>query len=99
MDAAAAYDKGSTQHLFPLSDLLKRPVIQGGEKIGRLADLVIVDKDRVAEVTHVSIARPFGRPAWFIPWSQVEHLTETELRIAGNANAEFPENAPDRSVL
>ena len=79
--------------------MIGRPVLLNGDKVGRVADLVIVDRDRVAEVTHVSVSRPFGRPAWFIPWSQMEELSEAQVLIRGDGKTEFLETAPDRAVL
>src|ERR1700678_855264 len=62
------------ERLYRLSDLMKRRVLRGNEKIGSLTDLVIGDKEVVAEVTHVCVNQPFGRPKLYIPWRFVEEL-------------------------
>lgn len=58
-----------------LSELVGVAVTSGGEKIGSLSDLVVVDKDKAAEVTHVVVERPFGRTALTVPWAQVRELS------------------------
>ena len=63
--------------LFLLSDLRKRPVFLGDEKIGWVDDFVILDKDIIAEVTHVCVGRSFGRPTSFVPWQNVQRVILT----------------------
>ena len=65
--------------LFRLSDMMNRRVLKDGDKIGTLDDLVIVDKGMVAEVTHVCVHRPFGRPRLYVPWDQIAELTPTAV--------------------
>ena len=76
---APTYNQAHAEQLLHLSDLLNKPVLLRNEKIGALGDLVIVDKDLVAEVTHVMVRRPFGRPSWFVPWHYVHSLTDKSL--------------------
>jgi len=88
-----------SEHLLRLSDLIKRPVVCGGEKIGKLSDLVIVDKDMVADVTHVCVDRPFGRPRWFVPWDQVRELTDRAVVVQTQPQTELLETEPAGAVL
>jgi CBS domain-containing protein len=99
VDRAQAYESAPNQPLTRLSDLLGRAVFLGDEKAGKLEDLVIVDKERVAEVTHISVARPFGRPAWCVPWSQVADLSDARIVLHGDRKTEFPEAAPAKSIM
>jgi len=70
-----------SEETFYLSKIIGIPAILHKERIGRLTDLVIVDKDRYAEVTHLCIGRPFGRPSLVIPWEKVKSLTDDEVTI------------------
>ncbi len=57
--------------VFFLSEVIGRKVILNGKKIGRLSDIIIVDGDRAAEVTHILVERSFGYPSLLIPWAKV----------------------------
>ncbi len=59
------------ERVFNLSELIGAPVEVRGTRVGKLDDLVIVDRDRFAEVTHVGVSRPFGRPRLVVPWPRV----------------------------
>ena len=69
------------ERIYFLSDVLNAKVLCNGKKIGKLSDLVIVDKDRVAEVTHLVISRPFGYPSLMAPWEKVRSFGEKEIAI------------------
>ena len=71
-------DAFGAEKLYQLSDLRKRRVYHNDEKIGWLADLVIEDRDIVAEVTHVRVGRPFGNPPYYIPWEKVSRSPPKE---------------------
>ena len=56
-----------------------------GRKIGKLADIVVVDGGKLAEVTHLLIDRPFGYKSLMVPWDKVGKLDldgQTELTIS-----------------
>jgi len=88
----------STEQLFRLTDLIKRRVLKNGEKVGALADLVIVDKGAVAEVTHICVRRPFGRPQLFVPWSHVEAISPSGVLLDPKSKM-GSEDAPAAAVL
>lgn len=64
--------KTAPEKKFNLSEIVHTPVIVNGDRVGTLEDFVIVDKDKYAEVTHLSISRPFGRPSLVVPWDKVK---------------------------
>jgi magnesium transporter len=64
--------KSAPEKKFNLSEVVHTPAIVKGERVGTLDDFVIVDKDKYAEVTHLSISRPFGRPSLVVPWDKVK---------------------------
>jgi magnesium transporter len=65
-----------------LTELLGIKVARAGKRIGRLADFVIQDRDKVAEVTHIYVRRPFGDPPLVIPWDKIQSLTRSEVIAA-----------------
>jgi magnesium transporter len=99
MDNLATHHAPAGETLFRLSDLLKRPVRLGEEKIGSLSDLVIQDKGTVAEVTHVCVHRPFGRPRLFVPWRYVEELTDQAVALDPKTETVSMEKSPPQAVL
>ena len=70
-----------SEKTFYLSKIIGTPAILRKDRIGRLTDFVIVDKDRYAEVTHLCIGRPFGRTSLVVPWEKVKSLTDDEVTI------------------
>ncbi|HVO78166.1 MAG TPA: CBS domain-containing protein [Methanomassiliicoccales archaeon] len=64
-----------------LSELLGTRATVVGKRIGKLADLIAVDRDRFAEVTHVCVARPFGERALVVPWEKVRSLSADEMAL------------------
>jgi CBS domain-containing protein len=63
--------------VYFLSEIIGKKVIWREKKIGRLADLVIVDADKAAEVTHIVVERSFGYPSLLIPWAKVGSMNNT----------------------
>ncbi|MBF0531870.1 MAG: magnesium transporter [Candidatus Omnitrophica bacterium] len=69
---------------FFLSEITDIPVINSGNKIGKLDDFQIIDKDKIAEITHILVSRPFGEPSLLIPWDKVKlfGIKDVEIDIA-----------------
>jgi magnesium transporter len=66
---------------FYLTEILDTKVILRGKKIGNLSDLVIVDGELMAEVSHLYVSRPLGDPALVIPWDKVETMRKKRIVI------------------
>ena len=65
-----------------VSELVDRKVRSEAEDtLGRLQDFVFVDDPKYAEVTHLLVRRPFGRPPLKVPWSQVIRLDRSETVV------------------
>lgn len=64
-----------------LTEILGTHVFIKDKKIGKLDDFVIVDGDKVAEVTHLYVFRPFGYPPLLIPWEKVKVMTTREIVV------------------
>lgn len=71
----------NTGTTYFLTDIIGTHVFLGDKKIGTLSDLVIVDGDKVAEVTHLYVTRPYGYPALIIPWEKVKVMTVREIVV------------------
>lgn len=70
-----------------------------GKKIGKLADFVIVDKDKIAEVTHLYVARPFGEKALVIPWEKVRSMANHEIIVDIEGTEQYESDLTDGTVL
>lgn len=68
--------------VFYLTDMLGSRVTLHGKKIGRLADLIIVENDHQPMVTTLYVHRPFGEPSLLIPWEKVKLLSEEEVVVS-----------------
>jgi CBS domain-containing protein/sporulation protein YlmC with PRC-barrel domain len=82
--ASAPSPKSSPDETFHLSELLGDKVFLRDKKIGRLADMIIVDYDKYAEVTHIIVSRPFGNPMLVVPWEFVSSISKTQVTIEIN---------------
>ncbi len=77
------------ERIYFLSDVLNEKVFLKGKKLGKVSDLVILDKDKVAEVTHLIVSRPFGYPSLMIPWNDVKAFDSNEIIIDVENPEEF----------
>jgi len=83
--------------VYFLSEITGKKVVWRDKKIGRLADLVIVDADKAAEVTHIVVERSFGYPSLLIPWANVGAMNNTiTLNIE---NIESYEAKPSETMI
>lgn len=88
------------EHEFYLSEILDRRVFVKKHRIGRLSDLAIVETDKLPEVTHVIVSRPFGYPPLTVPWDKVLLISNNEvvLDIDEAAMTAF-ERAPQENLI
>ena len=84
---------GSLRKVYFLTQILDSKVWWQNKKIGRLADVVIVDSGKLAEVTHIVVARPFGYPALIVPISKVTTMDARHIVLGIESVALF-EGAP-----
>lgn len=81
MNTTNARNRDSTESVFFLSDLIKSKVICHGHKIGKLEDIAIWEHEKLPEVTHFVVARPFGHKSLLIPWADVVQLAPREILV------------------
>ena len=87
------------ENTYFLSDVLNEKVLLKGKKIGKISDLVILDKDKVAEVTYLVISRPFGHPSLMMPWEKVRSFDKKQIVIDVDDVEKFAVKIPEGIVL
>ena len=84
---------------FFLTEMVGRKVSLNSERIGKLADLVIVESGPVPEVSLLVIHRPFGYPALLVPWDKVVMVTGNEIVIDIESLAAYEKKPEDFRIL
>jgi magnesium transporter len=69
------------ERIFFLRSVMNANVLLESKKIGKLLDLIITNKDKVAEVTYIVVSRPFGYPSLMVPWDNVSSFSEKDITI------------------
>src|SRR5690348_1056323 len=69
------------EEVFFLTELIGARAYLRDRKIGKLKDVVAVDRGKLAEVTHFQIARPFGEPSLLVPLAKVRSLNPREIVV------------------
>lgn len=82
-----------------LSDLLGTKAFLGGKPIGRLSDIVIVERELVPEVTHLLISRPFGNPALLVPWERARSFSDRQIVLDLEDLGPYQREPQEGSVL
>jgi len=82
-----------------LSDVMNAKVLLNGKKIGKLLDLIIIEKEKAAEVTYIVISRPFGYPSLVVPWNNVSSFNEKEVTIDIDDVEKFVYQIPEGFIL
>ncbi|AJE04489.1 magnesium transporter MgtE N-terminal domain-containing protein [Geobacter pickeringii] len=85
--------------VFFLSDLTGIPVRNQGKKIGKLDDLLIVEHEKVAVVTHVIVNRPFGHKSLLIPFGKVGELKRDGIELSLPTVEAFEGEPEENQVL
>ena len=87
------------ERVFFLSEVMNAKVLLNDKKIGKLLDLIITNKYKVAEVTHVVVSRPFGYPSLMVPWDNVSSFSEKEITIDVDEVEKFACKIPEGFIL
>ena len=91
--------KNDLEHVYFLSEIIHIKVCWGDRKIGNLEDVLIVDKDKIAEVTHLYISRPFGDPSLLIPWEKIESITYKGIQVDIEDIKNYETHPPESAIL
>ncbi len=87
------------ESIFFLSEVMNAKVLLNDKKIGKLLDLIITNKYKVAEVTHIVVSRPFGYPSLMVPWDNVSSFSEKEITIDVDDVEKFACKIPEGFIL
>ena len=60
----------ATESSYFLSDLIGAKVMVQGKKVGKLDDLLIREQEKIPEVTHIIVTRPFGHKSLLVPFRE-----------------------------
>jgi CBS domain-containing protein/sporulation protein YlmC with PRC-barrel domain len=82
-----------------LSDLIGTKVFRGDKKIGKLADLVVVERETVPEVTHVLVHRPYGDPTLVVAWDRVTSVSAKRIDVAVDSPEQYVRQPQDSDIL
>lgn len=69
----------TTEKSYFLSDLIGAKVFVQEKKVGKLEDLLIVEQEKIPEVTHVIVNRPFGHKSLLVPFELVNELEHNKI--------------------
>jgi CBS domain-containing protein/sporulation protein YlmC with PRC-barrel domain len=86
------------ERVFRLSDIIGRKVLLDGKKVGKLADIIILETEKIPEVTHFWIRRPFGYKSLLVPLEKIKEIKDSEIIIEA-ASIEHYENEPGTSQI
>ncbi len=87
------------QREFFLSEILGRGVYQQATKLGRLADMVIVESGKVPEVSHFVVKRPYGYPSLLIPWEKIVLVSNNEIAVEIDNVSDYEKAVPSSAIL
>jgi len=99
MSNAHVGNHSAPERRFNLSAVVGIPVIAKGERVGILDEFVIVDRDKYAEVTHLSISRPFGRPRLVVPWEKVTSFDDDKVALEIDTVESYADAFPPSALL
>jgi CBS domain-containing protein/sporulation protein YlmC with PRC-barrel domain len=81
MNTAVTTNISAGEQIYSLTDIIGYRVVLRGKRIGKLADLVVVEHIKLPEVTNVVIARPFGNPSVVVPFEKVLSIEPKAVTI------------------
>jgi len=88
-----------TEKVYFLSDLTGAKALINGKKIGKLGDLIIRESDKIPEVTHIVVSRPFGHKTLLVPFERVKTLERHEIVLNISDTASFEGEPEENQVL
>ncbi|MDD3014225.1 MAG: CBS domain-containing protein [Candidatus Gastranaerophilales bacterium] len=87
------------EHNFFLSDIIGRKVTFNNKKVGILSDIAIFETEKLPEVTHLIVGRPFGHQSLLIPWKNVKNINNCEIEIEIDKIEKFERDPIESQVL
>ncbi|MDR3579456.1 MAG: CBS domain-containing protein [Oryzomonas sp.] len=88
-----------TEKVYFLSDLIGAKAFIHGKKVGKLGDLIIRESDKIPEVTHIVVTRPFGHKTLLVPFDRVETMELGKIVLDISDIASFEGEPEETQVL
>jgi len=82
-----------------LSELIGTKVYNNGKKIGKLGDVVVVEREKIPEMTHIEVDRPFGDPSLMVPVDEVRLLSHERVEIAVDPPSKYARQPREGEIL
>jgi CBS domain-containing protein len=99
MSNDAPEKKVSQSRIFYLTEIIGEKIIFNGDRIGKLADMIIVEKGApIPHITHLYITRPFGEPSLIVPIEKIMTMTERAINLDLESIAQY-ESAPGGDAM
>jgi CBS domain-containing protein len=99
MSSAGLEKAGNPSRIFYLTEITGAGILAGGKHIGRLADMIIVEKGMpLPHITHLCVARSFGRTPLIIPINKITTMTARAVTVEIESVAEY-EGIPDSAAM
>lgn len=92
-------DVSNKNGYYFLTQLVGVKVVLNGKKIGKISDFLIVDRGKIAEVTHICVSRPFGEKMLVMPWEKVKSITPKEMVVEIEGVERYEAEPAEGSVL
>ena len=89
----------ANESVYFLSDIIHTKVISKGKKIGKLRDIAIVEHDKIPEVTHFIISRPFGYKSLLVPWERIREIGKKSVTIDIESPEKYEGEPEEHQVL
>ncbi len=99
MNTMLSGNRNNIESVFFLSDLIKVKIVRNGIKIGKLEDIVIHEHERLPEVTHFVVARPFGHKSLLIPWERIGRIAPKEITIDIESIEQYEREPGESQIL
>jgi len=81
MNTVIAKKKELVDSIHFLSDIIGTKVFNHGKKLGKLRDIAIREHEKLPDVTHFIVSRPFGHKPLLVPWEQVIAVKPGEIIV------------------
>ncbi len=82
MSNAGVEKVGNPSRIFYLTEIIGAKIILNGNRIGKLADMIIVEKGMpLPHITHLYISRSFGRSSLIIPIDKILAMTAKAITV------------------
>ena len=92
-------NKVKPQIKFYLSEILGVKVCANGKSIGKLSDIIIVEKGTIPHIMEMVISRSFGHPPLIIPMEKIMEITPKTIEVAIESTKQYEGKPKETDIL